>query len=61
MLFLLEMQKQLPCFFEDIPYDEKFYEERLKGYTDDMVTYDCEYDRRKWLNSNYEYMSVIEG
>ena len=59
--FLIEMQKQLPCFFEDISYDEKFYEERLKGYTDDMVTYDCEYDRRKWLNSNYEYISVIEG
>ena len=59
--FLLEMQKQLPCFFEDISYDEKFYEERLNGYTDNMIIYDCEYDRRKWLNSNYEYMSVIEG
>lgn len=59
--FLLEMQRQLPCFFGDIPYDEKFYEERLKGYTDNMVTYDCEYDRAKWLNSNYEYLSVIEG
>lgn len=59
--FLLEMKKQLPCFFEDISYDEKFYEERLNGYTDNMIIYDCEYDRRKWLNSNYEYMSVIEG
>lgn len=50
--FLIEMQKQLPCFFGDIPYDEKFYEERLKGYTDDLVTYDCEYDFTKWAESH---------
>jgi len=41
--FLLEMKDKLPCFFENIPYDEEFYEKRLKGYIDGIVTYDTEY------------------
>lgn len=41
--FLLEMKKQLPCFFEDIPYDEEFYNTRLKGYVDNVVEYKPEY------------------
>jgi hypothetical protein len=37
------MKKQLPCFFEDIPYDEEFYNTRLKGYVDNLVEYKPEY------------------
>lgn len=41
--FLLEMKKYIPCVFGDIPYDEAFYESRLKGYVDDIVSFKPEY------------------
>lgn len=61
--FLIKMKKLLPCLFEDIPYDEKFYEERLKGFVDDMVTFDCEYDLSKWTHDDechFERLELIE-
>lgn len=42
---LIEMQKRLPEFFENIPYDEKFYKEWLDGKLDpDFITYKKEYE-----------------
>ena len=43
--FLLEMKDQLPALFEDIPYDEGFYEKYLKNFLDEhpIVIYNNEY------------------
>ena len=47
--FLLEMQKVLPCFFDTIPYDVNFYCERLRGFTNNMVQYNPEYQITDWM------------
>jgi thymidylate synthase (FAD) len=43
--FLLEMKDQLPALFEDIPYDEGFYEKYLKNFLEEhpIVIYNNEY------------------
>ncbi len=41
--FLLYMKEKLPVLFNDISYDEEFYNTRLKGFTENMVTCKCEY------------------
>lgn len=50
--FLLEMKDQLSPIFDDIQYDEKFYEERLKDYLLPVVTYDCEYDMNRFYGES---------